>query len=191
MGIKATRKLAISAFVCLNLAAVVLANRRPSLERLVDGLIQEDLGPSAARRLAAAGWLVQRYATAVGLDNRWEMFSFRPRARWRYRFTARYADGSSAVLPIPRGRERSFIQASYFDFREPKIQENISLAPEWLESYAGYLCRAFASRDGAAIRSIRVEALRQEIRERSEARRTGMLLEGPEESEVLEQVPCD
>jgi hypothetical protein len=195
----ATTKLAISAFVCLNLVAVVSANRHRAWVRFMDDVIRKNLSPTAARSLEVAGGLLRRYANIVGLDHRWDMFSSRPGIKWRYLFTGRYADGSLVLLPIPMQSERSLFQAKFLDFRESKIQENLFFragtteSPDmgWMGSYVGYLCHAFPRRDGAEIRSITVGMIYQELRERSEAERTGAALPGREESEVLGQVPCD
>lgn len=184
-------KLSISVFVCLNIIAVFFANRRPEMARFVDDLIQRNLSPMSAWRVDVASGLLGRYATIVGLDNRWEMFSNRPRIKWRYRFTAQRADGSSTVVPTPLQSERSFLQANFFDFRETKIQENLSTDSEGMESYARYLCHAFASQGEAEIQSITVELIYQEIRERSEADTAESPIVGLEISEALEQVSCD
>jgi hypothetical protein len=188
---EATTKLAISAFACLNLIAVLLAHRPPAMIQFVDGWIERNLSPMSALRLDAASWLVDRYSYIVGLDTRWEMFRTRPLSRWRYRFTAQRADGSSAPLPIPLQSERTFLQANYFDFRETKIWENMATDPEALVSYVRYLCHAFTGDGGAEIQSITVELYSQDVRERSETEKTGLPFAGAETFEILGQMPCD
>src|SRR5687767_11141628 len=103
------KKVAISAFVVMNLTAIAYANRPSWAERLVDGTLQSSLSPQGAYRVRYLGWLAARYGHLAGLDNRWQMFGAQSRFNWRLQFRAVGVDGRTVDLPLPLQSERSFI----------------------------------------------------------------------------------
>jgi hypothetical protein len=102
-----------------------------------------------ARPAGPLGRAWSRYANALGLDNRWEMFGRLSRYDWRLRVEALDADGRARLLPLPLQGERTLAQRAFFDFRDAKLYLNLYGNAPLRAAYAAALCRRFPA---AAVR---------------------------------------
>jgi hypothetical protein len=187
LSIERVRKLAISGFVCLSLASVLLMNQPPAF------LVQEEnllgaLRPDLAYAARTARWLVEEYAFYAGLNNRWQMFGRQSRFNWWYVVEATYGNGAPVRLPLPGQSDRSLWQAALFDFKETKFNLNLYNDPAAREAYARYLARAYPQRDGQRISTITFELYWQGIRPREEASRTAAYLDPVVSSRILQTI---
>jgi hypothetical protein len=178
----------ISAFVVLNLVAILRSNRpswagRP-IERTVDGA----MGPYALYRLRYSAWLIDRYAHLAGLNNRWEMFSHQSRFNWWYGVQA-ISNGGSEDLNLPNVGERTFAQRLLFDFREAKYHLNLYGNEELRHRYARRVCREIQQR-GQPVESIRFVLHSQALLYPEEARRRGTHVEPEIDTRTLDEFSC-
>lgn len=166
------RKAIISAFVALNLVTVAFINIPEPARRRIATWVQQCTSGVIWWRFEYAGWRLRSYAHAVGLDNRWVMFSSVYRSDWQLQIKAQYQNGSSRLLPLPLQGDRTFWQRHFGDFREAKFHLNIYADTRAKSAYANHLAREFARWDGALI-----DAVSLEVQERS-------LVPTPEEAEA-------
>lgn len=177
-------------FIVLNLSVVLFMNRTPAMVTACDDWFTA-ASPAAADRFQRANWLVRQYAYATGLDNRWIMFGRQSRFNWRFLFTARGADGVSALLPLPRQSQRSFLQRHFVDFREAKFHLNIYPNARALSAYASHLCRAYPSLAGTPVKSIRIELEHYMLHPPDEARKARTPVASRRYRSLQQEVPCE
>ena len=160
----------LSCFICLNLGTVLWMNCPFSIEAKVNEVLRS---LRSGKLLSFATWADQRYAHAVGLDNRWTMFGHQSRFNWWYFIKGRYHDGSTIVLPVEGQTDRTFWERNFFDFKEAKYRLNIYQSKTGRQGYAQYLCRQFPTNEGSPIQSIEIELHSQPIAPREVAELTG------------------
>jgi hypothetical protein len=180
----------ISVFVLLNIGAVFYSNRPTWFVAFTDHVSDTKLSPQAAYRVSYAGWLLARYAHMAGLDNRWEMFSHQSRFNWWFGIQAITSDGVAVDLKLPRQGERTFMQRTFFDFREAKYHLNLYNGTKLRNRYGRYLCRQFPSVQGRTVHAIRFLRHTQSIRTPEEARALGTHLDPKIATEHLNDVAC-
>ena len=179
----------LSVLIVFNFAAVLFMNRPAWVVRQERALAAR-VSPLTAHRFQQAGWLLHQYAHVAGLDNRWQMFSHNSRFNWWYVIRGAYADGTTAVLPLPRQSARSFWQHMLFDFKEAKFHLNIYGNEPARAAYARYLCREYPQRGQAPISLIIWELHHQMILPPSETATRGAHVEPQSHSRVLGQFTC-
>jgi hypothetical protein len=184
------RRGVIVLFMALSFATIAYANRPPSLAAAVDRRLDAALSPYAAWRVRYAGWLVQRWAHLVGLDNRWEMFGRQSRFNWHYAIVGRYGDAGERALPLPLQTARTLAQDLLLDFKEPKLQLNLYPDAARRERWAQYLCRRFPDDHGQRMEEIVIDLHWQALRTRPEASAAGTHLHPDEHVQPLDVVPC-
>lgn len=150
-------KVLAGAFMALNLVTVGFINCPDGPRRSAELWIRSNVSAGAWWTLETWGWRLRSYAHAVGLDNRWVMFSSVYRTDWHLQIRARYRDGSTRLLPVPLQGERSFWQHHFADFREAKFHLNIYGDTRAKNAYASQLAREFPSWNGAPIDAISFE----------------------------------
>lgn len=184
------KRFLISCFAVLNIFTVLFMNRPESFSVSVNAWLEKKVSTGMTYRFRYAAWLLAHYAHVVGLDNRWQMFSWMPRFNWQYLIQARYDNGQRLVLPLFQQSQRSFGEKWFYDFKEAKFHLNIYLDPGGRESYARYLCRQYPRHEDSTIRSILWEVHYQNILEPSEVRRGTDYLEPLVTSTVLNEFAC-
>jgi hypothetical protein len=184
------RQIAISLFICLNLGTVVYMNRPKGISHSIDTELKENLSPLALWRVGLMGWAIHHYAHFVGLDNRWEMFSFMPHFNWWFVFKAHYKDSSEEILPLAFQMERTWIEKYFFDFREAKFHLNIYNNRKGQKAYADYLCRFYSAQKAIPIESIVLELHYQNLLDREIALQLGHHKDGEPYSQIWNRTPC-
>lgn len=177
-------------FMVVNLATIAFANRPPALADAVARRLDQALSPDAAWRVRWVGWLWQRYAHLVGLDNRWEMFGRQSRFNWRYEIVGRYGDAGARVLPLPLQTRRTLAQDLLLDFKEPKLHLNLYPDAARRERWAQYLCRRFPEHEGRRMEDVVIDLHWRELRPLAEAVRTGTHLASGTHVAALDTFPC-
>lgn len=158
-------------FIILNLFAIVHANRsewfRVSSE--------EPAAPGNSSILPPkVRYYLSRYSHIVGLDNRWEMFSYMYRTDWQFVFKGKYkTDSEEVVLPMSGQSKRNFFDHWLFDFREAKLKLNIYGIPEARQLYALQLCKQFSKPANRSLEYIACDLVSYPIVPRDTALRTG------------------
>ncbi|MBL7714490.1 MAG: hypothetical protein JNL01_03415 [Bdellovibrionales bacterium] len=169
-----TRKALISFFCVLNLFTVVFMNRN------------EWFG----NPMGYPPWILRRYAHLVGLDNRWEMFSYAHRFNWKLVFTAKTESNKTWVLPIPFQSKRGFWNRLIFDFHAGKWWLNLYGSQDLRVQYSDFLCRTYPMVEGEKTYAIEVTLQTQEILDRRVAAEKGHHLGKETEPELLELFIC-
>jgi hypothetical protein len=151
------RKLALTGFIILNLFTLVLVHTPVWVTVRLDSWAARALSPMTAWRLGYAAWYIRRYAYAVGLDNRWEMFSYVYRTERRFVIQAQYKDGTADLLPLPLQGNRTLWQAVFADFREFKFHLNLYRDRAALDAYLSWLVRTFSNYKDRVVDAITIE----------------------------------
>ncbi len=184
------RRWVVVFFVLLNFGAIAFANRPATLAEAIDRRIGDTLSPLTAWRVRHAGWLLQRYAHLVGLDNHWIMFGRQSRFNWRYEISGRYGEAGEHLLPLPLQTRRRVFQDLVLDFKEPKLHLNLYADQTSRERYAQYLCRRFPTQEARRMEAVVFELRTQELRTRPEASASGDHLKTSEQAWSREVFPC-
>lgn len=184
------KKILISVFIVLNLITVLFTHRPRPLADAFNRWSYSHLSPLQSWKLNMIGWHISNYGHHIGLDNRWEMFSFAHRFHWWYLFRAE-SDGNKVIdLPLPLQSNRSFIQKYFFDFREAKYHLNLYANKTERLAYMSYLCRRFSVIEGAKTRKIILELHHQIFNEREVTRATGQYMNPNAYSRALDEITC-
>src|SRR5687768_14279449 len=147
----------ISCFVVVTLSTVVYMNFMGFFRREVEQAIKANTDPYIYSMYEYVNWRIATLAYIAGLDNRWEMYSTLPRFNWRFVFKAKYSDQHTVTLPLAGQTERTFLQNTFFDFKEAKFRWNIYSSSANRQPYIQYLCRTFPLSNGAYVKSIILE----------------------------------
>jgi hypothetical protein len=190
MSRRAVSRWLAALFIAVHLFVILFMNRTPEMIIAADGWLTDNLSPQDAYTFRRAGWMVQQYAYAVGLDNRWIMFGRQSRFNWRFLFSGVHADGTASLLPLPRQGPRSFFERNFLDFREAKFHLNIYSSPELIEAYGRHLCRAHPAAGGAAVQAVRIELEHHMLHEPAAARAARTAVASPRYTRLLQDVPC-
>jgi hypothetical protein len=184
------RRLPLSLFCALNVGTVLFMNQPAPVEERGTQALGSMLSAQNASRAHAASWLVRYYAHLAGLDNRWTMFSYLHRLDWWYVIKAAYPDGLEEPLPLPLQSPRSFLQRTFFDYKEAKFHLNIYSQPEWRKAYGRYLCRQIAERGPPTASAIVYELHYQMFLDRAAAAAMGTHLEPSSHAQIVQVVQC-
>lgn len=180
----------VGVFIALNLATVLFMNRPAWVTQAINRALAASHSSIIGQWERGGEWLIAQYAHAVGLDNRWQMFSHNSRFNWWYVIEGRYADGAIVVLPLPRQSRRTFWQWALFDFKVAKFHLNLYTDPAAREAYAHYLCRHYPLHANAPIQAIVWELHHQMIRDPMEAAAQGSHLEPHSYGQLLHDFQC-
>ena len=176
------KKLALSAFIVLNLATIAYHNLPADPARS-----QRRADPGVLRLI---GQLDELYGTMTGLGNRWELFSELPHEVLRFTIEAEDAGGATAVLPLPGQGERTFWERNFFDFKEAKLRSNLLTDRDKRRAFADHLARVHPTRDGAPIRAVLWQVEVQPILPPFEAARAGTHLSSQVTRGVFDRLEC-
>ena len=179
----------ISGFILFNLFTVLLVNLSPLLSDTMTHSLETLTSSHFIYKLRLVSFRMRQYANWVGLDSRWEMFSHVKGYDWRYRITARDAH-NTYVLPLAGQSERSFLEATFFDFKEGKFRLNTAGDAIGRHAYINYLCHKFATFQGNPIHSIKIEIQYQKILEPRQALQYGYHFAPEVISYPLEAMTC-
>ncbi len=106
----AAGQIALSLFIVVTLAAVIVTN-------LPESLLRRNLSKVA-----------DPYLEATGLDQNWRIFAPHPRqTSLRLEARVRYEDGSVVAWQLPAGGD---VVGAYWDYRWRKWLENVTVDPE-------------------------------------------------------------
>ena len=172
------KKIALSIFIILNIGVVLFMNRPEPWVRKME---------SFPYPLRYAGWLVRHYAYYTGLNNQWQMFGRQSRFNWWYQIYGEYADGSRALLPLPRQSPRTFFQKQFIDFKEVKFHLNLYPRERAREAYAYFLCRNFPQ---LKVEKIHISLMWQEIFSSKEARIFKSAVHSQAHEKPLDEFKC-
>ncbi len=181
---------AISAFVVLNVVAVLRSNRPSWAGRAIEQAVGESIGPYALYRTRYAAWLVDRYAHLSGLNNRWQMFSHQSRFNWWYGVKALTAAGRAVELDLPGLGQRRFAQRWLFDFREAKYHLNLYGNEDLRQRYARHVCRQWPAIGGDPVLGIRFQLHHQDLLDPAQARARGTHLDPEISTSTMNEFSC-
>lgn len=176
------KKIFINSFIALNIFTVLFIHISSHLQFRYSS-------PQIQYQFENAGWYIRRYAHFVGLDNRWEMFSYAHRFDWWFLFTAKYPT-QEIPLPLPLQSQRTWLQSTFVDFKEAKFHLNIYNDQLARSRYVNYLCRRFSNFNGATIQSIKVQRIYQNLLPQNQAEQLRTHLDKPLLTSLLEEIPC-
>jgi hypothetical protein len=161
-------KLAVVLFFALNLLTILNSNRPEWLPNW----------PQLKYRLGM-------YGHYVGLDNRWEMFSYIYRDDWMLVFKGKpRGPGAEYILPLALQSKRAWYNEWFFDFREAKYRLNIFGSKPAREKYAHYQCRQFD------LEYVGIDYVSRKIFPREEARKSGQILSPHTSTHRIDTVRC-
>lgn len=164
------RKLLISAFILVNVAAQVAQN--------VPSLPLPDLGRQA----------LEQYGFWTGVNAYWRMFSPIHRMDWYWRTVVTDASGERE-LDTPPSVGRPGVGTTLADFREAKLLLNLWTRPPMQAAYLDHRCRE-ERRSGRSPSSIRLELYTRPILPPAEAAARGDHRGGAWSSRVMAVWNC-
>jgi hypothetical protein len=182
-------KTLLSAFCILNLGTVLYINRPSWVIRSAERWLSH-LNPETVHSVRMKEWYVRRYAHLVGLDNLWQMFGRQSRFNWWFQIKGLYKGGKVVLLTLPLQSPRTFVEKSFFDFKEGKYHLNLYAGAELRRWYADYLCREHPTHEGAPIQAISWEMHYQNLLPPQEAKIRKTHLEEKSYSSVWNHFTC-